>query len=110
MFEPEGLKVGSGLMAAEFLVKGECDVAFSFSGGFHHGGHLFFLAMEKLRGSPVSLTVQERAAQVSLVLLVTLVVTPVAYSLFDQMQQVGLAGLVGRLRRRLPTPDAVTPL
>ncbi len=46
----------------------------------------------------------------TMVLLVTLVVTPVAYSLFDQMQQVGLAGLVGRLRRRLPTPDVVTPL
>jgi len=37
------------------------------------GGHLFFLLLEKLRGSPVSLTVQERAAQVSLVLLVTMV-------------------------------------
>jgi len=38
------------------------------------GGHLFFLGMEKLRGNPVSLTVQERAAQVSLLLLVTMVV------------------------------------
>ena len=46
----------------------------------------------------------------TLVLLVTLVVTPVAYSLFDQMQQMGLAGLVGRLRGRLPAPDVVTPL
>ena len=46
----------------------------------------------------------------TLVLLVTLVVTPVAYSLFDQMQQMGLAGLIGRLRGRLPAPDVVTPL
>ena len=37
------------------------------------GGHLLFLALEKLRGSPVSLRVQERSAQVSLVLLTTLV-------------------------------------
>ena len=37
------------------------------------GGHLFFLAMEKLRGRPVSLHIQERSAQVSFVLLVTLV-------------------------------------
>ncbi|MBI4003701.1 MAG: RIP metalloprotease RseP [Candidatus Omnitrophica bacterium] len=37
------------------------------------GGHLFFLALEKLRGTPVSLNVQERAAQVSFVLLMTLV-------------------------------------
>jgi len=37
------------------------------------GGHLFFLALEKLRGSPVSVNIQERAAQVSFVLLMTLV-------------------------------------
>ena len=37
------------------------------------GGHLFFLAVEKLRGRPVSLNVQERAAQVSFVLLMGLV-------------------------------------
>ena len=37
------------------------------------GGHLFFLAVEKLRGRPVSMNVQERAAQVSFVLLMTLV-------------------------------------
>lgn len=37
------------------------------------GGHLFFLAVEKLRGNPVSVNVQERAAQVSFVLLMTLV-------------------------------------
>ncbi len=37
------------------------------------GGHLFFLAVEKLRGKPVSSNVQERSAQVSLVLLVALV-------------------------------------
>ena len=37
------------------------------------GGHLFFLALEKLRGTPVSLNVQERSAQVSFVLIVALV-------------------------------------
>lgn len=38
------------------------------------GGHLLFLAVEKLRGRPVSLNVQERSAQVAFVLLVTFVV------------------------------------
>ncbi len=33
------------------------------------GGHLFFLAMERLRGRPVSETIQERSAQVSFALL-----------------------------------------
>ncbi len=37
------------------------------------GGHLLFLAIEKLRGRPVSVNVQERSAQVSLVLLSMLV-------------------------------------
>jgi regulator of sigma E protease len=37
------------------------------------GGHLFFLAMEKLRGRPVSLLIQERAAQVSFALLIALI-------------------------------------
>ncbi len=37
------------------------------------GGHLFFLAMERFRGKPVSLQVQERSAQVSFVLLMALV-------------------------------------
>ncbi len=37
------------------------------------GGHLLFLLLEKLRGRPVSVNVQERSAQVSFVLLVTLV-------------------------------------
>ena len=46
----------------------------------------------------------------TLVLLVTLVVTPVAYSLFDDAQRFGLRGLLGLARRRLPQPDAVTPL
>ncbi len=38
MFESEGLKVGSALQAAEMLMNGECDIAFSYSGGLHHGG------------------------------------------------------------------------
>ncbi len=38
------------------------------------GGHLFFLALEKLRGTPISLSVQERATQVSLVVLVALII------------------------------------
>jgi HAE1 family hydrophobic/amphiphilic exporter-1 len=46
----------------------------------------------------------------TLVLLVTLVVTPVAYSLFDQAQQVGVRGAFASLRRRLPVRQPVTPL
>lgn len=38
------------------------------------GGHLLFLALEKLKGKPVSLRVQEKAAQVSMALLLALVV------------------------------------
>ena len=38
MFDSESLKVGSALGGAELLVRGECDVAFSFSGGLHHAG------------------------------------------------------------------------
>lgn len=38
MFESEGLKVGSALQGADLLLGGECDVAFSYSGGLHHGG------------------------------------------------------------------------
>ena len=38
------------------------------------GGHLFFLGLEKIRGTPVSLTVQERAAQVSFLALMSLIV------------------------------------
>lgn len=36
MFETESLKAGSSLMAAQALMAGECDVAFSFAGGLHH--------------------------------------------------------------------------
>lgn len=36
MFETESLKVGSALTGAAMLLSGECDVAFSFSGGMHH--------------------------------------------------------------------------
>jgi acetoin utilization protein AcuC len=38
MYESEGLKAGSTLQGARMLVAGECDVAFSYSGGLHHGG------------------------------------------------------------------------
>ena len=38
------------------------------------GGHLLFLFLEKLRGRPVSVNVQERSAQVSFVVLVAFVV------------------------------------
>ena len=37
------------------------------------GGHLFFLVVEKLRGRPLSLNIQERSAQVSFVLLLAFV-------------------------------------
>lgn len=36
MFDSERLKVGSALMAAEWLLERGCAVAFSFSGGLHH--------------------------------------------------------------------------
>ena len=38
MYESEGRKVGSALQAAELLVDGSCEVAFSYGGGLHHGG------------------------------------------------------------------------
>lgn len=38
------------------------------------GGHLLFLGLEQLRGTPVSVTVQERAAQLSLVALTSLII------------------------------------
>jgi regulator of sigma E protease len=37
------------------------------------GGHLLFLALERLRGSPVDIRIQERSAQVSLVVLTALI-------------------------------------
>ncbi|MDF1512817.1 MAG: acetoin utilization protein AcuC [Anaerolineae bacterium] len=36
MFETESLKAGSSLQAAQLLMAGACDVAFSFGGGLHH--------------------------------------------------------------------------
>ncbi len=54
------------------------------------GGHLFFLALEKLRGSPVSLKVQERSAQVSFVLIVT-------FALFICINDVSRFGLFEKL-------------
>ena len=41
MYDSEGLKVGSALVAAELLLNDEADVAFSFAGGLHHAGHNF---------------------------------------------------------------------
>jgi acetoin utilization protein AcuC len=38
MYETEALKVGSALQAAELLYRGDCEVAFSYSGGLHHAG------------------------------------------------------------------------
>ncbi len=38
MYETEALKAGSALQAAELLYNGECDAAFSYSGGLHHAG------------------------------------------------------------------------
>jgi len=38
MYETEALKVGSALQAAELLFRGDCEVAFSYSGGLHHAG------------------------------------------------------------------------
>ena len=46
----------------------------------------------------------------TLVLLLTLVVTPVAYSLFDDAQHAGVGRLVAAARRKLPAADPVTPL
>jgi HAE1 family hydrophobic/amphiphilic exporter-1 len=46
----------------------------------------------------------------TLVLVVTLVVTPVAYSLFDEIQQRRVvSGLFRRVRRKLPIANPVTP-
>jgi acetoin utilization protein AcuC len=38
MYDSEGLKVGSALQGARMLADGSCDIAFSYSGGLHHGG------------------------------------------------------------------------
>lgn len=41
MFESEGLKVGAALVAAEQLIAGQVEAAFSFAGGLHHAGPNF---------------------------------------------------------------------
>jgi len=38
MYETEALKAGAALVAAELLLSGEVDTAFSFAGGLHHAG------------------------------------------------------------------------
>jgi regulator of sigma E protease len=55
------------------------------------GGHLFFMLVEKLKGSPVSLKVIERSYQVSFVLLMALVVVVCAndmdrFGLFEKVK------------------------
>ena len=55
------------------------------------GGHLFFLAVEKLRGRPLSLRVQEQATRISLAILMTLVVLVC-------ISDVNRLGLVDKLR------------
>lgn len=50
------------------------------------GGHLLFLALERLRGRPVSLRVQERSAQVSMALLLFLVMIVCA----NDLQRLGV--------------------
>ena len=47
----------------------------------------------------------------TLVLVVTLVVTPVAYSLFDDLQQRRIVSTwFRRLRGKVPVPNTVTPV
>jgi acetoin utilization protein AcuC len=41
MYQTEGLKVGAAFAGAERLLQGECDVAFSYTGGMHHAGPNF---------------------------------------------------------------------
>lgn len=41
MYESEGRKVGSALQGAAQILAGKCEVAFSYSGGLHHGGPNF---------------------------------------------------------------------
>ena len=60
------------------------------------GGHLFFLAIEKLRGRPVSLNVQERSTQISFVLLMSLVVV----ICLNDVSRFGLLEKVGGWLRR----------
>lgn len=54
------------------------------------GGHLFFLIIEKLRGSPVSINIQERATQVGMVALLT-------FALFVCINDVSRFGLLDKV-------------
>jgi len=60
------------------------------------GGHLLFLALEKLRGKPVSVTIQERSAQVSFVALLALVLV----ICINDVNRFGLVEKVGQWMRR----------
>ena len=60
------------------------------------GGHLLFLALEKLRGKAVSLKVQESAAKVSMALLLVLVVFICA----NDLQRFGLVDKVRDLWKK----------
>lgn len=56
MFVSEGRKVGSALQAAEAVHTGACTVAFSYSGGLHHGGPDFASGFCVFNDAAVALT------------------------------------------------------
>lgn len=41
MYQSEALKTGAALQAAELIIDGQCEVAFSYGGGLHHAGSEF---------------------------------------------------------------------
>jgi regulator of sigma E protease len=70
------------------------------------GGHLFFLLLEKMRGKAVSIRIQERAAQVSFVLLMTLVL----FISFHDLERYGLLKKVlGWMQPEAPAEAPRTP-
>jgi regulator of sigma E protease len=60
------------------------------------GGHLFFLAIERLRGRPLSLMVQERSAQISFAVLMALILVVC----FNDISRLGWLERLGELLRR----------